>query len=91
MKHFGYSRLANTLPFSLFSYLVNSSHLKNPPPFQRLDFSEPPAQVWHGHCPGSEVEKTMSRKMIVFVVSIVILASTHLAEAQQQAKIPKIG
>jgi putative ABC transport system substrate-binding protein len=33
----------------------------------------------------------MSRNMIVFVQSIVILASTHLAEAQQPTKIPRIG
>jgi putative ABC transport system substrate-binding protein len=29
--------------------------------------------------------------MIVFILSIVILASTHLADAQQPAKIPRIG
>jgi putative ABC transport system substrate-binding protein len=40
---------------------------------------------------GSEVEKTMSRNMIVFVLSIVILASTHLANAQQAGKVPRIG
>jgi len=33
----------------------------------------------------------MSRKMIVFVLSIVILASTHLANAQQPKKVPRIG
>jgi putative ABC transport system substrate-binding protein len=33
----------------------------------------------------------MSRNMIVFVVSIVILASTHLANAQQPTKVPRIG
>jgi putative ABC transport system substrate-binding protein len=33
----------------------------------------------------------MSRNMIVFVLSIVILASTHLAEAQQTTKVPRIG
>jgi putative ABC transport system substrate-binding protein len=33
----------------------------------------------------------MSRNMIVFVVSIVILASTHLANAQQAKKVPRVG
>jgi putative ABC transport system substrate-binding protein len=33
----------------------------------------------------------MSRKMIVFVLSIVILASPHLAPAQQAKKVPRIG
>jgi putative ABC transport system substrate-binding protein len=33
----------------------------------------------------------MSRKMIVFVLSIVILASTHLANAQQAKKVPRVG
>jgi putative tryptophan/tyrosine transport system substrate-binding protein len=33
----------------------------------------------------------MSRNMIVFVLSIVILASLHLAEAQQPTKVPRIG
>jgi putative ABC transport system substrate-binding protein len=38
------------------------------------------------------VEKTLSRNTIVFVLSIVvILASTHLATAQQPTKIPRIG
>jgi ABC-type uncharacterized transport system substrate-binding protein len=36
------------------------------------------------------MEKTMSRRMMVFVLSIVILASTHLAEAQQ-AKAYRMG
>jgi putative ABC transport system substrate-binding protein len=33
----------------------------------------------------------MSRKMNVFVLSIVILAATHLADAQQAKKVPRIG
>jgi putative tryptophan/tyrosine transport system substrate-binding protein len=33
----------------------------------------------------------MSRNMIVFVLCILILASTHLADAQQPTKIPRIG
>jgi putative ABC transport system substrate-binding protein len=37
------------------------------------------------------MEKTMSRNMFVFVLSIVILASAHLAAAQQPGKIPRIG
>jgi putative tryptophan/tyrosine transport system substrate-binding protein len=36
------------------------------------------------------MEKPMSRRVIVFVLSIVILASAHLAQAQQ-AKVPRIG
>jgi putative ABC transport system substrate-binding protein len=37
------------------------------------------------------MEKTMSRRMMVFVLSVVILSSTHLAQAQQSTKIPRIG
>jgi putative ABC transport system substrate-binding protein len=37
------------------------------------------------------MEKTMSRNMIVFILSILILASTHLADAQQPTKVPRIG
>jgi putative ABC transport system substrate-binding protein len=37
------------------------------------------------------MEKTMSRRMMVFVLSVVILSSTHLATAQQAKKIPRIG
>jgi hypothetical protein len=33
----------------------------------------------------------MSRNMIVFVLSIVILTSTHLANAQQAKKVHRIG
>jgi putative tryptophan/tyrosine transport system substrate-binding protein len=37
------------------------------------------------------MERTMSRRLIVFVLSIVILAATHLADAQQAKKVPRIG
>jgi putative ABC transport system substrate-binding protein len=33
----------------------------------------------------------MSRNIIVFVLSILILASTHLAQAQQAKKVPRVG
>jgi putative ABC transport system substrate-binding protein len=37
------------------------------------------------------VEKTMSRRMMVFVLSVAILACTHPADAQQPTKLPQIG
>jgi putative ABC transport system substrate-binding protein len=37
------------------------------------------------------MEKTMSRRMMVFVLSVAILACTYPAEAQQPKKVPRIG
>jgi len=33
----------------------------------------------------------MNKKIIVFTLAAVLLASVHFAEAQQQAKIPRVG